>query len=404
VQPDDIGSTITVIVMRTGNSGSVTSLPTAVVIDLPALTGTVSISGNPWVGQTLTVNTSDLGGSGDISYQWNRNGVPIPGATSGTYVVQAGDVGSAITVTVTRDGYSGYVTSSNLVNAREPNITNSITRFYITYPVLTPVLGTIAGSTITVVVPSGTVTTNMTVRIEHNGAYVRMGNPTPATPPNGGYGDFYAIFTGFATVIPQFFRVRSESGVVSPNYTVAVTVADPDPPPTGPSSCGNFYFDDTGALVTAPDMWEHTFIPSEIDGHPVTAIGYRAFFSGRWYANSTDVTIPGSVISIGIEAFAQNGLETVIFNTSLVYIGARAFYGNNLTALHLPVSVAEIGADAFYHSEITTIIIPGGVTIANAGSMGGSGAAFLALYNYLNLPAGILRTFVFYNNAWTLVP
>jgi hypothetical protein len=82
----------------------------------PALTGTVSIIGNAVVGQSLTANTASLGGSGTISYQWNRVGTEastaISDAKNNIYIVQSADVGSTITVTVTRAGYSGSVKSN----------------------------------------------------------------------------------------------------------------------------------------------------------------------------------------------------------------------------------------------------------------------------------------------------
>jgi len=109
VRSSDAGSTITVTVTRTGYSGSVTSNPTASV-GLPRLTGTVSINGIAEIGQTLTANTDSLGGNGTITYQWKRENTDI-GTNSNTYIVQSADVGSTITVTVTRVGNSGSVTS-----------------------------------------------------------------------------------------------------------------------------------------------------------------------------------------------------------------------------------------------------------------------------------------------------
>jgi len=76
----------------------------------PPLQGTVSITGTPQVGQTLTANTANLGGSGAISFQWRRGGVNV-GANSDTYVVQADDLGHTITVTVIRADNSGSYTS-----------------------------------------------------------------------------------------------------------------------------------------------------------------------------------------------------------------------------------------------------------------------------------------------------
>jgi len=79
--------------------------------ELPALTGAVAISGTAQLGYTLTANTGALGGSGAISYRWVRNGGAIVG-TAAQYTLQAADVGSAITVTVSRSGNSGSVTSA----------------------------------------------------------------------------------------------------------------------------------------------------------------------------------------------------------------------------------------------------------------------------------------------------
>ena len=77
---------------------------------IPALNGTVSISGIAEVGQTLTANIGSLGGSGTISYLWKR-GIYYIGTDSNTYTVQSTDVGSTITVTVIRSDCTGSKTS-----------------------------------------------------------------------------------------------------------------------------------------------------------------------------------------------------------------------------------------------------------------------------------------------------
>jgi hypothetical protein len=83
----------------------------------PLLTGSVNITGFAKIGGELTANTGSLAGSGTIHYQWHisgsRNGTyaDISGATTGTYTPLANDVGKYLKVTVTREGYSGSVTS-----------------------------------------------------------------------------------------------------------------------------------------------------------------------------------------------------------------------------------------------------------------------------------------------------
>jgi hypothetical protein len=108
VQFEDVGYRFTVTVTRADNPNNVESAQTAAV-PVPPLTGTVSISGTAKVGQTLTADTSGLGGSGTVTYQWKRGSANI--GTNGTYIVQAADEESTITVTVTRSGYNGSVPS-----------------------------------------------------------------------------------------------------------------------------------------------------------------------------------------------------------------------------------------------------------------------------------------------------
>lgn len=76
------------------------NLIVAAVNDAP--TGSVSVTGNPFVGQTLTAQNTlaDVDGLGALSYQWQNNGVDIGGATASTYDVVIGDLGKAIRVAV----------------------------------------------------------------------------------------------------------------------------------------------------------------------------------------------------------------------------------------------------------------------------------------------------------------
>jgi len=76
------------------------------------LSGTVFITGEAQVGQTLTADISALGGSGVITFQWVRGGIIAIGSNSVTYIVHADDAGSRITVTVSRAGSVGSITSA----------------------------------------------------------------------------------------------------------------------------------------------------------------------------------------------------------------------------------------------------------------------------------------------------
>jgi hypothetical protein len=85
---------------------------------LPALTGTLTISGNAVVGRTLTATTSALNGNGTFAYQWKRGDTAaavttdIPGANGQTYTLTEADNGRYIALSATRSGNSGSVISA----------------------------------------------------------------------------------------------------------------------------------------------------------------------------------------------------------------------------------------------------------------------------------------------------
>lgn len=74
----------------------------------PAITGTAT----EW--QTLTCSSCTWSKSPSFSYQWNRSGVPIIGATASTRVLAAADVGAIMSCTVkaTKSGVSAVKTSA----------------------------------------------------------------------------------------------------------------------------------------------------------------------------------------------------------------------------------------------------------------------------------------------------
>jgi len=86
-----------------------------VLVPAPVITklgGTVSISGEPFIGNTLTAGTGGLTGQGGpLSYQWKAGGSNV-GTDSPRYTIAGADLGQTITVTVTSPGNDGSVTSS----------------------------------------------------------------------------------------------------------------------------------------------------------------------------------------------------------------------------------------------------------------------------------------------------
>lgn len=65
-------------------------------IKVPIITGTVIVSGSIIEGQTLTATAPTYIGIGTETWQWLRDGSPISGATSASYLQVAADVGHAL--------------------------------------------------------------------------------------------------------------------------------------------------------------------------------------------------------------------------------------------------------------------------------------------------------------------
>ncbi len=133
-------------------------------------------------------------------------------------------------------------------------------------------------------------------------------------------------------------------------------------------------------------------IPPFINGYPVTDLGDAP----QQWGNVTNIVIPGSVASIGVNTFAQcyslasvtiengvtnidgsafyecTGLTSITIPKSLTSIGEDAFVRcTSLTGIAIPDTVTSIGEDAFGGCGLTSIIIPSSVTSIGAAPLGG---------------------------------
>ena len=105
-------------------------------------------------------------------------------------------------------------------------------------------------------------------------------------------------------------------------------------------------------------------IPPETNGYPVTRIGDSAFLN---CTTVTNVSIPGSVTNIDVQAFTGCGLTSVTIPDSVLTIGQSAFLSClSLASLTIGSNVVSIGDDAFYGcSSLTNVFIPNSVTNFN---------------------------------------
>ena len=116
---------------------------------------------------------------------------------------------------------------------------------------------------------------------------------------------------------------------------------------------------ETGAITDYDDNCEKDVkIPSQIGGVAVTSIGLDAFREN----NLTSVIIPDSVTSIGTYAFYNNNLTSVTIGNSVTSIVDYAFSQNRLTGVTIGNSVTSIGNAAFSYNSLTSVTIPSSVT------------------------------------------
>ena len=145
---------------------------------------------------------------------------------------------------------------------------------------------------------------------------------------------------------------------------------------TGPmDDYGMYWFDDDFNMTCDnPAPWWSTMemmkkypITSVVIQNGVTHIGDCAFI----YAKLTEVTVPGSVESIGYGAFgSMSTLEEVTLNEGVQRIDTMAFHScTALKKLSLPSTLIEIGTDAFSGCEaLEKLELPDGLATIGWGA------------------------------------
>ena len=130
----DAGDQLQVIVTATKSDYTTSQLPSAAAdVAYPATLATISspvLGGSGMVGQVLNVTTGSWNTPGlTYAYQWYRNSVAIPGATTATWTPTATTMGDEITVVVTasRVGYASVGDGSNAISVAQSDALHGVT-------------------------------------------------------------------------------------------------------------------------------------------------------------------------------------------------------------------------------------------------------------------------------------
>ncbi len=125
----DVGHTIDVVASYTDGHGTLESKASAATATVTNVndppTGTVTISGTAQENQVLTASNTlaDADGLGTISYQWQRDGVNVVGATGATYTLGNADVGHTIDVVASyTDGHGTLESKASAATATVTNV------------------------------------------------------------------------------------------------------------------------------------------------------------------------------------------------------------------------------------------------------------------------------------------
>jgi len=143
-------------------------------------------------------------------------------------------------------------------------------------------------------------------------------------------------------------------------------------------------------------------ITNVINGLPVTSIGDYAFEGNR---SLTNVTIPGSILNIGYQAFEEcYGLSNVIMSAGVSNLSQYAFHDcGNLVSLTIPNTVVSIGYGAFAYTALTNVTIPASTTLIDIWVFGGCQSLTTITVETNNPAYSSLAGVLFDKNQTTLV-
>lgn len=115
-------------------------------------------------------------------------------------------------------------------------------------------------------------------------------------------------------------------------------------------------------------------LPSDIvDGSLIIPADVKRIDDKVCYGkNISKITIPNTVTSIGVFAFAYNELTSVELPENLIHLGAFAFKGNHIKQITIPKGIREIGDDTFSFNEMKELSLPSNVAKLGSGAFAGN--------------------------------
>jgi alpha-tubulin suppressor-like RCC1 family protein len=265
--PEDAGKTVTVTVTATKagyTSSSTTSASTAAVANAIFTSGpAATVSGTAEVGQVLTADTTDTTPAATLAGQWLRDGVPVDGATSTSYLLTNADAGAEITyqLTATRDGYDDAGVTSDAVGPVEGGVITPTT------PTVTgtPTVGSPLTASATGFDPADA---TVTYGWERQGTVVGTGSTYTPTADDAGQ-----RLTLVATYTKGHFGTVTSSTVTDAVAPAVFTTA-PEADIGGTAKVGQTLTASEGAATPTPDAYTYRWFA---DGDVIPGAGARTF-------------------------------------------------------------------------------------------------------------------------------
>lgn len=145
------------------------------------------------------------------------------------------------------------------------------------------------------------------------------------------------------------------------------------------------FFDERLHKITGYDytiISNDLVIPNQINGIDVLYIGIEAFED----AGLTSLILPEGLLGIGQEAFAENLLETIILPSTLNYVGIGAFNDNDISGtLVIPEGLEVIQQLAFYYNSLVEVVLPVDFQFINGGVFGHNDITTINLPNTIKI-------------------